>query len=270
MARYAISAEGAASMRALAKQLYTNANSILEASSVLETKVSAVGERLGIYENEILTIVQRNRNTLSANREEIISLSQQILKKADDIDALALLTATTSAPCSNVVGTRDSKAKAIKSQYQDINDIPQKEFECIAKYNSDSASFNTPIRNHVTTKDTKLLSQMISERELSESKTLYRRATLEDLNGLDVSQIDTLVGQSFSFSGFMSATPDAKLPNYVSHGNVFFEYSVPAGTNALDLTSLMYNEVVFDSPRCQIDRVEKLSDGNIKIIASII
>ena len=49
MARYAISTEGAASMRALAKQLYTEANAILESSSVLEAKVSAVGNGLGIY-----------------------------------------------------------------------------------------------------------------------------------------------------------------------------------------------------------------------------
>lgn len=56
MARYAISAEGAASMRALAKQLYTEANSILESSATLEAKVSAVGGGLGIYEAEILGI----------------------------------------------------------------------------------------------------------------------------------------------------------------------------------------------------------------------
>ena len=57
MARYAISAEGAASMRALAKQLYTEVNSILESSAVLETKIVAAGECLGIYESEILGIV---------------------------------------------------------------------------------------------------------------------------------------------------------------------------------------------------------------------
>lgn len=38
MAKYAISAEGAASMRALAKQLYTEANAILESSAALEAK----------------------------------------------------------------------------------------------------------------------------------------------------------------------------------------------------------------------------------------
>ena len=69
MARYAISAEGAASMRALAKQLYTEANAILESSSVLEAKVSAVGNGLGIYESEILSIIQQGRITTSIHRK---------------------------------------------------------------------------------------------------------------------------------------------------------------------------------------------------------
>ena len=91
MARYAISAEGAASMRALAKQLYTEANAILESSATLEAKVSAVGDGLGIYESEILGIVQQSRNTLKANRDEILDLAQRVLQKADEIDELVSL-----------------------------------------------------------------------------------------------------------------------------------------------------------------------------------
>lgn len=81
MAKYAISAEGAASMRALAKQLYTEANAILESSAALEAKVSAIGEGLGIYESEILGIIQQGRNTLNVNRESVLELAQGILKK---------------------------------------------------------------------------------------------------------------------------------------------------------------------------------------------
>lgn len=91
MARYAISAEGAASMRALAKQLYTEANSILESSATLEAKVSAVGGGLGIYEAEILGIVQQSRNTLKVNRDDILDLAQRVLQKADEIDELVSL-----------------------------------------------------------------------------------------------------------------------------------------------------------------------------------
>ena len=107
MARYAISAEGAASMRALAKQLYTEANSILESSAVLETKIVAAGKGLGIYESEILGIVQQGRNTLNASRENILNLAQRILQKADEIDELVSLNwgGTAAATAGVVAGT---------------------------------------------------------------------------------------------------------------------------------------------------------------------
>ena len=236
MAKYAISAEGAASMRALAKQLYTEANAILESSAALEAKVSAIGEGLGIYESEILGIIQQGRNTLNVNRESVLELAQV----------------------------------AKVPQYTTINDIPQKEYECISSYNSDSARFNNPIRAGKTTKETRLFSRMIGERELTDSKTLYRRATFEDLNGLqiDFNNLNTLSGQQFNFCGFMSTSPDARLPNYVSHGNLVFEFEAPAGTSALDLSSLMYNEVIFDSPLCQINHAERRGN-DIYIRASI-
>lgn len=91
MARYAISAEGAASMRALAKQLYTEANAILEASSVLEANVAAVGDGLGIYESEIISIIQQCRNTLKSSRDDVLDLAERILQKADEIDELIAL-----------------------------------------------------------------------------------------------------------------------------------------------------------------------------------
>ena len=92
MARYAISVEGVASMRSLAKQLYTQANSILESCATLEAKVSAVGDGLGIYESEILGIVQQGRNTLKANREDILLLAGKLRGKAEEIEELLVLT----------------------------------------------------------------------------------------------------------------------------------------------------------------------------------
>lgn len=91
MARYAISAEGATSMRALGKQLFVVANSVLEAASVLEAKVSGVEQGLGIYGTEISGIVQQNRNTLKNNRNDIIDLAQRIQQKAAEIDELVSL-----------------------------------------------------------------------------------------------------------------------------------------------------------------------------------
>lgn len=91
MARYAISSEGADSMKALAKQLYTEANAILDASTTLETKISSVAEGLGIYEAEINGIIQHGRNTLKNNREDIINLAQRVLEKANEIEELVSL-----------------------------------------------------------------------------------------------------------------------------------------------------------------------------------
>ena len=271
MARYAISAEGAASMRSLAKQLYTEANAILESSSSLEAKVSAVGDGLGIYESEILGIVQQIRNTLKTKRDDILDLAQRVLKKADEIDALAALYPTSVSGNGSTSSSTTKATTAKVPQYSNINDIPQKEYECISNYNRDPARFNDPIRAGKTTKETQLFSKMIAERELTDIKTLYRRATLEDLNGLnvDVNHLGALSGHQFNFCGFMSTSPDPKLPNYVSHGNVFFEFTAPAGTNALDLSGLMYNEVVFDGPLCQIEHAEHRGN-DIYIIASIV
>lgn len=134
MARYAISAEGAASMRALAKQLYTEANAILESSSVLEAKVSAVGNGLGIYESEILSIIQQGRNTLKTNRDDILDLAQRVLQKADEIDELVSLSwggATIAAtagfavaatgggntPAASMAPTRTTPRDLVASQY---------------------------------------------------------------------------------------------------------------------------------------------------------
>ena len=103
MARYAISAEGAASMRTLAKQLYIEVNSFLESFAALEAKISAVGDGLGIYESEILGIIQHSRNTLKANQNDILNLAQQALQKADEIEALFFLSGDGGAHATTVV-----------------------------------------------------------------------------------------------------------------------------------------------------------------------
>lgn len=91
MTRYAISSEGAIAMKSLARQLYTEANAILEASSVLEASVEATGDGLGIYSDEIISIIQRSRSTLRKNREEILGLAEKVAQKAAEIEELVSL-----------------------------------------------------------------------------------------------------------------------------------------------------------------------------------
>lgn len=168
-----------------------------------------------------------------------------------------------------------SSAPPKKPQFSDLNEMTDSEYDCISKYNTDSAHFNDPVRSGKTTKDTRQLSKMIGERQLTADKKLYRVATLDDLNGMEIDNIDAFVNQpkpfkeANPFRGFMSTSQDPKLPKAVSSGNVFFEFSAPKGVNALDLSNLMYNEVIFDCPRYTIDLIEKVENG-YKIFATIL
>ena len=133
MARYARSAEGAASMRALAKQLYTEANSILESSATLEAKVSAVGGGLGIYEAEILGIVQQSRNTLKVNRDDILDLAQRVLQKADEIVDLVSLSwggaaAATARLVAGTVGSLSNSAGGLAPTRTTPRDLAASQF----------------------------------------------------------------------------------------------------------------------------------------------
>lgn len=110
MARYAISNEGATSMKALAKQLYTEANAILEASSTLENKVASISQGLGIYEPEILSLIQQSRNILKANREDILNLAQRILQKAAEVEELVTLSGSSNSSFGDEQSIRNSNS----------------------------------------------------------------------------------------------------------------------------------------------------------------
>lgn len=84
-ARFAISQEGAASLKVLAKGLLTSANSIIESSAALERCTTGLSDGLGIYSDEIINIITRNRITLQMNRDDIIGLAKKISDKANDI-----------------------------------------------------------------------------------------------------------------------------------------------------------------------------------------
>lgn len=75
-------------MNSLAKNLLVNANNIIEASQTLSGVTSALGEGLGIYEDEINSLVQKNQNTLRNNRDDIIGLANQVRRKANEIAEL--------------------------------------------------------------------------------------------------------------------------------------------------------------------------------------
>lgn len=91
MAKYAISKEGAASLNQLANDLLINANNIVETVQKLEQVTTSLYDNLGIYGDDILSIIHRNRQTLNVNREDIIGLAQRVKKQATDVENLVAM-----------------------------------------------------------------------------------------------------------------------------------------------------------------------------------
>lgn len=88
VAKYAISKEGVEALNQLANDLLINANNIVETNQTLEQITSSLYDNLGIYGDEIISIIHQNRNTLNRNREDIVILAQRVKKQATDVAAL--------------------------------------------------------------------------------------------------------------------------------------------------------------------------------------
>ena len=85
MAKYAISEEGVSQLQKLSKGIISDTENIYEAGISLKNNISSLREGLGIYENEIIDLVNHNQATLQSNREVFKQLSDSIVKKADEI-----------------------------------------------------------------------------------------------------------------------------------------------------------------------------------------
>ena len=88
MARYAISPEGVAALSELANNLIISANNIIESSASLEATIAGSADGLGLYGDEILSLVARNRQLLRQNRDSIINLAVKVKAKADEVKQL--------------------------------------------------------------------------------------------------------------------------------------------------------------------------------------
>ena len=96
MAKYAISAEGAAALKKLAFDLNITAENIITLSAVLENKIIGYSDSLGIYADEILSLTLKNKNTIMQNRALISEMSNRITALAGEIEQM----------CSPYVGIR--------------------------------------------------------------------------------------------------------------------------------------------------------------------
>ncbi len=91
MAKYAISKEGAESLNQLSNNLFINANNIVEANAHLEQVMGSLDDGLGIYGDEIIGIIHRNRQILNNNREAIENLAMQLKKQAREVEEMVAM-----------------------------------------------------------------------------------------------------------------------------------------------------------------------------------
>ena len=141
MAKYAISEEGVSQLQKLSKSIISDTENIYEAGISLKNNISSLGKGLGIYENEIIDLVNHNQATLQSNREVFKQLSDSIIKKAEEICGLmgfgsvGLGSASGVAPyraCRNNSTNRNQEATVPKSfndsnQYMSIVDSLEKQ-----------------------------------------------------------------------------------------------------------------------------------------------
>lgn len=91
MARYGISEEGAESLRKLSNDLLTGTVALDDAGTRLERQMLALGDRLGIYEDEIFDLISKHKRALNDNNAEFVELSNKILAKSEEIRGLFTL-----------------------------------------------------------------------------------------------------------------------------------------------------------------------------------
>lgn len=88
MAVYGISKEGADALKQLATDMSTLNNDIQECGQKLTTKVSGLGEGLGIYEEQILELIAGVNQTQEKGRESVELLTNKVKKMAADVEAM--------------------------------------------------------------------------------------------------------------------------------------------------------------------------------------
>lgn len=88
MARYGINKEGVASLNQLANDLCNINNEIEDDGKKLKNTVSGLGDDLGIYEEQIIDLVEKVNSEQQKGRESIQQLSGKVKKMASDAEVL--------------------------------------------------------------------------------------------------------------------------------------------------------------------------------------
>lgn len=88
MAKYAISQEGVSALNQLASDMMNINNEIEECGRKLKTTVSGLSDELGIFEDEIIDLVDEVNIVQERGREPLIQLSVKAKEMANRIQEL--------------------------------------------------------------------------------------------------------------------------------------------------------------------------------------
>lgn len=88
MAKYGINKEGVDSLNQLANDLSNINNDIEEDGKKLKNTVSSLGDNLGIYEEQIIELIESVNNVQQKGRDSIQQLSAKVKKMASDAEVL--------------------------------------------------------------------------------------------------------------------------------------------------------------------------------------
>lgn len=88
MAKYGINKEGVDALNQLANDLGSINKDIEDDGKKLKTTVSSLGDNLGIYEDQILELIENVNKAQQKGRDSIQQLSAKVKKMASDAETL--------------------------------------------------------------------------------------------------------------------------------------------------------------------------------------
>lgn len=88
MAKYGISQEGVSALNQLASDMMNINNDIEECGRTLKTTVSGLSDGLGVYEDQIIDLVDEVNNVQERGREPLIQLSVKAKDMANRVSEL--------------------------------------------------------------------------------------------------------------------------------------------------------------------------------------
>lgn len=88
MAKYGISQEGVDALSQLASDMMNINNDIEQSGRTLKGQVSGLSDGLGVYEDEIIELVDEVNNAQEKGRESLIKLSTKAKELANQVSEL--------------------------------------------------------------------------------------------------------------------------------------------------------------------------------------